>query len=132
MTENSATGWGFLTNHARVLLCIAHDSGIRLRDIGDHVGITERATHRIVTELTAAGCITRVRAGRRNQYTINPHFPLPDPIACQQNIGQLYETLTRTPAARPAGQSPRHEQIMKAVSGSNGQNDVRKPPPPPS
>jgi hypothetical protein len=94
MLEDTPPGWGFLTNHARVLVCIAHDPGVRLRDIGDRVGITERAAHRIVAELASAGYITRERNGRRNHYTINTHFPLPDPIAPEQNIGALLEILT--------------------------------------
>ena len=71
--------WSFLTNHAQVLLCIAQDPGIRLREIGDAIGITERAAHRIVGELATAGYISRTRNGRRNQYTIKSHLPLPDP-----------------------------------------------------
>jgi DNA-binding transcriptional ArsR family regulator len=96
LTQRSATRWSFLTNHAQVLVCIAHDPGIRLRDIGDRVGITERAAHRIVTELTEAGYITRQRSGRRNQYAINDHLRLPDPIASEQPIGELLEILTGT------------------------------------
>lgn len=94
MLDNIAPGWAFLTNHARVLVCIAGDPGIRLRDLGDRVGITERAAHRIVVELATAGYITRRRNGRRNHYTINAHLPLPDPIPREQNIGQLLEVLT--------------------------------------
>jgi hypothetical protein len=90
----SASSWAFLTNHARVLICIAHDPGIRLRDIGEHLGITERAAHRIVTELAAAGYISRERNGRRNHYTINAHLPLPDAIARGQSIGELLAILT--------------------------------------
>ncbi len=85
-----------MTNHAQVLVCIARDPGVRLRDIGERVGITERAAHRIVTELADAGYITRERNGRRNQYTINAHFPLPDPVAREQNIGELLAILTAT------------------------------------
>jgi hypothetical protein len=94
MTADKRPEWAFLTNHARVLVCIASDPGVRLREIGDRVGITERAAHRIVAELAAAGYITRERQGRRNRYTINAHFPLPDPIAQEQNIGELLEILT--------------------------------------
>jgi hypothetical protein len=100
MAENAGPGWAFLTNHAQVLVCIAHDPGLRLRDIGERVGITERAAHRIVAELAAAGYITRQRNGRRNQYTINAHFPLPDPIAREQNIGELLEVLTATDGSK--------------------------------
>lgn len=94
MIEDTVRTWGFLTNHAQVLVCIAQDSGLRLRDIAERVQITERAAHRIVTELDAGGYITRERNGRRNRYTINAHFPIPDPIAGEQNIGALLEILT--------------------------------------
>jgi DNA-binding IclR family transcriptional regulator len=97
MVADSAPAWTFLTNHAQVLVCIANDSGIRLRDIGDRVAITERAAHRIVTELAAAGYITRMRNGRRNSYTINAAAPLPDPVAREQNIGQLLTLLAQKP-----------------------------------
>jgi hypothetical protein len=96
MAENNARGWTFLTNHAQVLVCISHDPGVRLRDIGERVGITERAAHRIVVELADAGYITRRRNGRRNQYTINAQLPLPDPVAREQNVGELLEILTAT------------------------------------
>ncbi len=65
------------------------------------MGITERAAHRIVAELAAAGYITRRRDGRRNHYTINAHFPLPDPIAREQNVGELLEILVETHAPTP-------------------------------
>ena len=93
MSEDGTPGWSFLTNHAQVLLCIAHDPGIRLREIGAAVGITERAAHRIVTELAAAGYISRTRNGRRNHYTIQSHLPLPDPLAREQKIGDLLAIL---------------------------------------
>src|ERR1700757_1094368 len=97
MAEITAPGWTFLTNHAQVLVCIARDPGIRLREIGERVGITERAAHRIVVELAGAGYITRERNGRRNHYTINPQFPLPDPIARDQNVGELLGILIGPP-----------------------------------
>jgi DNA-binding IclR family transcriptional regulator len=94
MAESPASGWTFLTNHAQVLVCIAHDPGVRLRDIGERVGITERAAHRIVAELADAGYITRRRNGRRNHYTININLTLPDPIAREQKVGELLAILT--------------------------------------
>ncbi|MEA2197404.1 MAG: hypothetical protein QOJ25_1455 [Solirubrobacteraceae bacterium] len=100
--DNPTPGWAFLTNHGRVLVCVARDPGIRLREIGDCVGITERAAHRIVAELTSAGYITRERSGRRNQYTINSHLPLPDPIVSEQTIGELLTILSGVPVADPA------------------------------
>lgn len=95
MGQEATPGWAFLTNHAQVLLCIAYDSGIRLRDIADEVAITERATHRIVGDLAAAGYISRERNGRRNRYTVNSHLPIPDRVANKQKIGQLLDVLTR-------------------------------------
>ena len=93
MPDDAAPNWTFLTNHAQVLVCIAGDPGVRLREIGERVGITERAAHRIVVELAAAGYLTRQRNGRRNQYTINAHLPVHDPIARERNVGQLLEIL---------------------------------------
>ena len=93
MPRNGASRWSFLTNHAQVLLCIAHDPGIRLREIGGAIGITERAAHRIVVELAEAGYISRKRNGRRNQYTIKPHLPLPDPLVREPKIGDLLAIL---------------------------------------
>ncbi len=97
MAENTVPGWTFLTNHAQVLVCIARDAGIRMRDIGERVGITERAAHRIVGELADAGYIARERHGRRNHYTINADFPLPDRVARQQNVGELLAILLTSP-----------------------------------
>ena len=105
MAANTVRGWTLLTNYAQVLVCIARDPGIRLRDIGERVGITERAAHRIVVELADAGYITRERNGRRNHYTINAHFPLPDPVAREQNVGELLAILTGTPQTKRVGRS---------------------------
>src|SRR5918999_2253312 len=85
--------WSFLTNHARVLICIAEDPGVRLRDIGEAVGITERAAHRIVGELADAGYVSRQRVGRRNHYTIQSDLPIPDPLARGQRVGDLLSVL---------------------------------------
>ena len=103
MSTDTTPRWSFLTNHAQVLLCIAHDPGVRLREIGDAVGITERAAHRIVGELDAAGYILRTRNGRRNHYTIRSHLPLPDPLAGAQKIGDLLAILTGQPLPETTG-----------------------------
>ena len=83
--------WSFLTNHARVLMCIAEDPGIRLREIGAATGITERAAHRIIGELVDAGYVTRRRVGRRNQYTVRTDLPVPD--ARNRSVGDLLSVL---------------------------------------
>jgi DNA-binding Lrp family transcriptional regulator len=92
--EDSLRRWEFLTNHAQVLVCIARDPGLRLRDIAAAVEITERAAHRIVSELAGAGYITRERTGRRNRYTVNADLPMPDRVAGQRSVGALIEILT--------------------------------------
>jgi DNA-binding Lrp family transcriptional regulator len=95
-------GWTFLTNHAQALVCIAADPGIRLRDIGDQIRTTERAAHRIVTELADAGYITRERTGRRNRYTVNVEAPLPDPVAREKSVGDLLAVLMDTRSGEPS------------------------------
>jgi DNA-binding IclR family transcriptional regulator len=87
-------GWRFLTNHARVLLCIAHDPGIRLRDIALDVGITERSAFAIVTDLVDAGYILKAREGRRNRYEIQHELPLLDVDGEESTIGDLLSLLT--------------------------------------
>jgi DNA-binding IclR family transcriptional regulator len=74
-------GWSFLTNHARVLLCIAHDPGDRLRDTAARTGITERSAHDIITDLTTAGYRVKQKDGRRNRYQIQAHVPLRQPAS---------------------------------------------------
>ncbi len=93
MLTTDAPRWSFLTNHARVLLCIAGDPAIRLRDVGEQVGITERAAYRIVDELVAGGYLSRERSGRRNHYTVHRHLPVPDRIRRRQPVGELLELL---------------------------------------
>ena len=96
--------WTFLTNYGQLLLCIAEEPGLTLREIGERIGITERAAHRIVTELEASGYLSRKRNGRRNHYTIKPHLPLPDSVARERQIGELLAVLADQPrSTRTAG-----------------------------
>ena len=81
--------WTFLTNHARVLFCLAEEPDLRLREAADRVGITERAVQRIVTDLEAAGVLTRSRDGRRNRYAVNPAEPLRHPSEAHCTVGDL-------------------------------------------
>lgn len=103
-SSREAPAWSFLTNHARVLLCIAEDPAVRLREIGEHVGITERAAYRIVNELVGAGYVSRKRSGRRNHYTVHRDLPLPDRISRTQPLGELLEILA--PQDRASAQPP--------------------------
>ena len=88
------TSWGFLTNHARVLLCIARDPGVRLRDIADRLGIAERSAHGIVADLAEAGYVVKQKDGRRNRYQIQVHMPLREPASQGPAIGEVLALLT--------------------------------------
>ncbi len=88
-----ATGWTFLTNHARVLLCISRDPGIRLRDIADRVGVTERSAYGIVLDLAEAGYIVKQKDGRRNRYQVQAHLPLPEPSSRERTVGEVLALL---------------------------------------
>jgi DNA-binding MarR family transcriptional regulator len=85
--------WDFLTNHAHVLTCVADDPGIRLRDIAAAVGITERAAHRIVSDLVDEGYLLREREGRRNRYDVVSELPLRHPLVQGREVGELLEVL---------------------------------------
>ncbi len=87
------TNWSFLTNHARVLLCIARDPGARLRDIASSLDITERSAHGIVTDLTSAGYVIKHKDGRRNRYQIQAHLPLPEPTGRERTVGEVLTLL---------------------------------------
>src|ERR1700721_1216832 len=113
MTEATTHRWKFLTNHAQVLACIAHDPGVLLREISERVGITERAAHRIVTELTDGGYIPRERNGRRNPYTIQSGLPLPDRLGRVQRISDLLSILIGTSEEGPDTQVMRPSKRNK-------------------
>lgn len=81
--------WTFLSNHAHVLVCIARDPTVRLRDVANAVGITERGAQRIVAELEDAGIIRRIREGRRNRYEIDRAASLRHPIESESTVGEL-------------------------------------------
>ena len=90
--------WKFLTNHAHVLLCVMHEPEIRLREIADAVGITERAAHRIIAELEDDGFISRERKGRRNLYECHParvmrHPDLQSSLLGDRTLGELVAPL---------------------------------------
>ncbi len=94
--------WSFLTNHARVLVCIADDPGVRLRDIAAMLGITERTAFGIVTDLTEAGYVVKHKEGRRNRYRIQDHLPLRMEIGREPTIGEVLGVLIDTAATESA------------------------------
>lgn len=87
------TGWTFVTNHTRVLLCIARNPDVRLRDVAEEVEITERAVQRIVRDLADAGFLQRERIGRRNRYVINRTGAMRHPAQVGHQVGALLDLL---------------------------------------
>jgi DNA-binding MarR family transcriptional regulator len=85
--------WRFVTNHAHVLECIHAEPESRLRDIADHVGITERAVASIVADLEAAGYLTKIRDGRRNRYEVHAGLPLRHSRHRHRTVGDLLRFL---------------------------------------
>jgi DNA-binding transcriptional ArsR family regulator len=113
------TEWSFLTNHARVLVCIAHDPGARLRDIAAALGITERSAFGIVTDLTKAGYVVKDKDGRRNRYRIQDHLPLPDAVGRELTIGEVLGLLIDTRA-------PESAQLPSGKAASGGSAPSRR------
>ncbi|HLN17224.1 MAG TPA: helix-turn-helix domain-containing protein [Acidimicrobiales bacterium] len=94
--------WSFLTNHARALVCIAHDPGVRLRDIAATLGITERSAFGIVNDLTAAGYVVKEKDGRRNRYSIRTDLSLGESIGRERTIGEVLDLFVETRNGRRA------------------------------
>jgi predicted transcriptional regulator len=94
--------WTFLSNHALSLLCVVRTPGMRLRDIAVEVGITERAAHRIMSDLVEGGYLTRHRVGRRNFYEVHPEVPLRHELVEDLTLGDLLSGLLRREPPRPA------------------------------
>ena len=94
MAADQRSTWTFLTNHAHVLICLVGDPELRLRDLAERVGITERATQRIVAELAAGGYVSRTRVGRRNVYTVHLGLPLRHPLEQAHTVGELLGHIT--------------------------------------
>jgi len=86
--------WTFLTNHAQVLLCLAETPDIRLRDVAERVGITERAAQRILAELVETGYVKTERVGRRNRYTVDRRHAMRHSAQLGHDIGTLLEALS--------------------------------------
>ena len=88
--------WTFLTNHAHVLICIAKDPGVRVREIAIRVGITERAAQRIVGELVDENYVERRREGRRNSYSVKHRQLMRHPMESGVAVGELLTVLTQS------------------------------------
>jgi hypothetical protein len=93
LADTTDSRWTFLSNHTHVLLCLAVDDDVRVRDVAEEVGITERAVQRILAELEEAGTVERQRIGRRNHYTLNLDVPLRHPLEAHHTVGELLALL---------------------------------------
>jgi DNA-binding IclR family transcriptional regulator len=93
MSSPESKSWQFLTSHAQVLLCLQRNPKVRLRDVAETVGITERAAQRIVTDLVDAGYVTREREGRRNRYMLDRSVRMRHPSQVNHEIGELLDLL---------------------------------------
>jgi len=102
MSEQPAHTWTFLTNHAHVLLAIAAEPDLRLRDVADRIGITERAAQRIVAELETAGYLDVRRVGRRNVYRVHRNRPMRHPAERHHKVGELLAVLAHDQSGRRA------------------------------
>ncbi|MFK8014342.1 MAG: helix-turn-helix transcriptional regulator [Gammaproteobacteria bacterium] len=103
--SEAANEWTFLSNYAHVVICLAKDSHMRLRDVADHVGITERTAVRLVTQLDEAGIVVRVKDGRRNSYLINTEKHLRHDIEAHCTVGDLLKTVLGEQAVRDLQQA---------------------------
>jgi DNA-binding MarR family transcriptional regulator len=86
---SAGAGWTFLSNHSHVLLCVAQAPEIRMRDLAERIGITERAVQRIIADLVAGGYLVRSKDGRRNRYEIRSRSPLRHPVEAHRDVGTL-------------------------------------------
>lgn len=98
-TPIAKPAWTFLTNHAHVLLCVAKQPGIRMREVARSVGVTERCVQRILTELEGAGYVTRVHQGRRNHYEVHADLPLRHPADRHQQVSALLKLVLGGPGS---------------------------------
>jgi predicted ArsR family transcriptional regulator len=110
---SASAPWTFLTNHAHVLFCLSRDPELRMREVADAVGVTERAVQRIVADLEEAGYLRREKTGRRNHYELQAEQPLRHPIEQHCLVSELLEVLGR---ARGASTGARGRRVARAAT----------------
>ena len=95
--------WTFITNHGLVLSYIFHYPRSTAREISNYIGVTERTTHKIISDLESEGFIERRKSGRRNVYRVDPNLPLRHHTKQDIIVSDLLGALTaKTPAAETA------------------------------
>lgn len=85
--------WTLLTNHGHALVLIARDEHIRLRELAEQIGITDRAVQGIVNDLVEGGYVLRARHGRRNRYVIVDGLPMRHPVERACTVTDLLDAM---------------------------------------
>ena len=101
--SSRANSWTFLTNHGHVLLAVAMNPDIPVKELAQTVGITTRHTLLILRDLEDAGYVRRERVGRANHYTVHSNRPFRHPTAASHQVHELLDIFTTHPAASGAG-----------------------------
>lgn len=107
VSPSAPLGWTFLSNHAHVLICLATDPELVLREVARRVGITERAVQKIVADLEHEGLVTRERLGRCNRYQLHLDAPLRHPLEAHRRVRELVELVTADRAVAAAKRGAR-------------------------
>jgi DNA-binding IclR family transcriptional regulator len=94
--EQFPRAWSFLTGHARVLLAVARDPNLRVKEIAEAAGITERYAYRVLSDLQTAGYVHRGRRGRCNHYRLDPDLALGDSVVKAQSTRALLRLTSQT------------------------------------
>jgi hypothetical protein len=107
--------WTFFSNYGHVLVCLARNNEVRLRDVALEVGITERAVQKIVKDMQDAGFLTINKQGRRNRYQINRRKSLRHGLESHCNVGKLLALLSTTAKERKRAESPPAEKFRRVT-----------------
>jgi hypothetical protein len=120
--------WIFLTNHARVLLCVAHDPGVRLRDMAASLDITERSAFGIIMDLAEAGYVVKEKDGRRNRYHVQAHLPLPELASRDHAVGEILALLADAGATGDLSRAIRRAWVRIGLRSADrpGERSKRK------
>ena len=122
VVHSGSSQWTYLTNHAHVLLAIARDHDVRLREIASQVGITERAVQKIIAELEESGALTKSRDGRRNHYEVNTEVSLRHPMESHRTINALVRMVLDDPPSSNGNGNGHDHQASRSVSSNHTGN----------
>jgi hypothetical protein len=120
--------WSFLTNHACALVCIAHDPGVRLRDVAAELDITERSAFAIITELADAGYVVKDKDGRRNRYEIQGHLPLRGTVGRERTIGEILDVLVADAPGDPDAPIQQSDASHSPTNPRRSRSRTQTPP----